>query len=415
VNITIGFIILGVLIILSGVFSGVEAAYLALSNLRIRRLIKKKKRNAEIVRDLKEDAHKLIITLLIGNNLVNIGASAIATALALSYFGSDRVGLATSVATGIMTFMILVFGEIIPKSKAIQHCETVCLKFARPLKILKITLYPMVVSFDFITRHLAGTGSSDKPLITEEELKSFVEIGEESGTIEKEEKEMIQNIFKLNDIEVREIMTPKIKMIAIDGGHSLGDEIEFILSSRHSRLPLYKETSDNITGVLHVTDIIHHIKDQNYTVRLNDIARKPYIVPETKLADDLLNEMKQNRTHIAIVVDEYGVTAGIVTIEDVLEEIVGEIYDETDIVESKIKSIDKKTARVQGETSIEEINKKMNMHLDMTNGYDTVSGYILKILGRIPNQGEFVELPEFLATVEKIEENRIVQVKISKK
>jgi putative hemolysin len=262
---------------------------------------------------------------------------------------------------------------------------------------------------------MGASAKIEKPLITEEELKSFVEIGEESGTIESDEKEMIHNIFKLNDIEVREVMTPKIKMASLHGDMTLGDAMDFLVSSRHSRFPLYLSDKDKISSILHIKDTIEHIRNQNYGIKLKELGKYPLIVPETKLADDLLNEMKKKRRQIAIVVDEYGIVAGLITIEDLLEEIVGEIYDETDIIEANVKRIDKKTARVKGETSIEELNKKFRMSLDITNGYDTISGYILKEIGRIPEQGEEIELPDFYAIVERLEDSRIAAVTITKK
>jgi len=405
-----GLIALTILIMLSGAFSGVEAAFLSLSNLRVRRLVKKRVKNSGTVKELKDDAHKLIITLLIGNNLVNIAASAIAAALAIDRWGSAGVGI----ATGAMTFFILIFGEIVPKSQAIQHAERICLITARPLKALKFFLYPFVVSFDFINR-MMGSAKINKPLITEEELKSFVEIGEETGSIEADEKEMIHNIFKLNDIEVREVMTPKIRMSALDGSKTLGESMDMIIGSPHSRIPLFMRNRDKIIGILHIKDTIKHIRNDNFGILLKDIGQEPLIVPETKLADDLLHEMQRQHKHIAIVVDEYGLVAGLVTIEDILEEIVGEIYDENDVVEPMVKMIDKKSARVRGETSIEDFNRKMKLHLTQTNGYDTIGGYILKEIGRIPSQGESVALPEFEATVEKVQDNRIAMVRIVKK
>jgi len=412
-DMTLGLILLGILIIFSGFFSGVEAAFLSLNNLKIRRLVEKNKKNADIVKELKDDSHKLIITLLVGNNLVNIGASAFATAIAIDLMGSVGIGI----ATGIMTFIVLIVGEIVPKSVAIQHSEKICLFVAKPIKLLKIMLYPVIITLDFITKKLMGgigKGSS-KPLITEEELKTFVEIGEEVGSIEADEKEMIHNIFRLNDIEAREIMTPKINMISIDGNLTLKAALDFIVSSRHSRIPVYEENPDKIIKILNIRETLGFIKDQNLNIKLKNIGNEPLFVPETKEVDDLLKEMQKTITHLAIVVDEYGVVSGLVTIEDILEEIVGEIYDETDIIEKNIVKIGKNTVKVKGETPIEELNRIVKTDIKLTNGYDTISGFVLKHVGKIPEQGEELDLPNFKIIIERIENNRIVQMKLVKK
>ena len=317
-NITFGMFVLVILIILSGIFSGIEAAFLSLSRIKTKRLVKLNKKNADVVKNLKDNSHKLIITLLIGNNLVNIAASSFATAIALDLFGNSGI----AIATGVMTFLILIFGEIIPKSKSIQHAEWVCLKFAKPLEFLQIILYPLILFFDFITRRLMGIGPKNKPLITEEELKSFIEISEETGSIEKDEKEMIHNIFRLNDLETREIMTPKINMETIDGNRTLESQLKQILNSHHSRIPVFEETPEKIIGILNIRDTLVNIKDNKLNIKIKELSKKPFVVPETKQVDDLLKEMQKKIKHIAIVVDEYGVISGLVTIEDILEEIV---------------------------------------------------------------------------------------------
>jgi len=412
-DMTIGIIALAFLIVLSGLFSGVEAAFLSLTKIKIRRLVELKKKNANIVGQLKDDSHKLIITLLIGNNLVNIGASAIATAVAIDIFESAGVGI----ATGVMTFMILVFGEIIPKSLAIQHAQSICLVVARPVRFLEKILYPLIVIFNFITRKLMGRMAKGKkqPEITEEELRSFVEIGAEAGTIESDEREMIHNIFRLNDLEVREIMTPKINMQTIDGDSFLRNVLDYLTSSRRSRIPVYQGAPDKIIGIIIVRELLSKIKDQNFDIPIRDLMRPALIVPGTKKVDDLLKEMQKKIQHISIVVDEYGVVTGLVTIEDILEEIVGEIYDESDLIEQNILKLDKSTSRVKGETSIDELNRVLKVDLEMSNGYDTISGYVLKEVGRIPNQGEKIELPEFTVHIDKVKDNRIAELKLVRK
>ncbi len=412
-DLTIGLLVLAVLTLLSAFFSSVEAAFLSLNRLKIRRLVESKKKNAGIVKELKDDSHRLIITLLVGNNLVNIGASALATALAIAIFGSVGIGI----ATGIMTVVVLIVGEILPKTIAMRHPEKLCLAVARPIKLLKTLMYPVIVVLDFITRKLmGGLGKGEaKPLITEEELKTFVEIGEEVGSIEADEREMIHNIFRLNDIEAREIMTPKINMESLDGELTLRSALGFIIRSRHSRIPVYEGNPDKIIKILNIRDTLRFMKDQNLDIKLRNIGNEPLFVPETKDVDELLREMQRTINHIAVVVDEYGVVSGVVTIEDILEEIVGEIYDETDIIEKNIVRLDRRTFKVKGETPVEELNRMIKTDIPLTNGYDTISGYILKAAGRIPEPGEELDIDGLKITIESIENNRIVQVKIEKK
>ena len=407
-DVNVGGAILVVLIVLSGVFSGVEAAFLSLSRIKVKRLVKLGVKNAEVVKALKDDSHKLIITLLIGNNLVNIGASSIATAIALRLLGDTGI----AVATGVMTFLILIFGEIIPKSKAIHHAENICLSAARPIKWLQTFLYPAVLFFDFITRKLMGATRQNKPLITEDELKSFVEIGEETGSIESGEKEMIHNILRLNDLIAKEIMTPRINMEMLDIDLTLKEAMTDILNSSHSRIPLYEKTPERIVGILFIRDTLAAIKEQKLDEQLRALAKKPLVVPETKEVDDLFRQMQKQIQHIALIVDEYGSVVGLVTIEDILEEIVGEIYDETDIIRSNIVKLDKTSARVRGETPIEEVNRFLKTTIQSTDEYDTISGYVLKALGRIPEQGEEIEVQELVIVVEKVEHNRIVELKL---
>ncbi len=411
-DITTGVVALSLLIVLSGFFSGIEAAFLSLNRLKIRRLVDSRKKNADVVKRLKDDMHRLIITLLIGNNLVNIGASAIATALAIEVFRSAGVGI----ATGVMTFVILIFGEIVPKSFAIQHAEKICLLFSRPIMMLQKVLYPVIAVFDFLTKKITRGGrTGKKPEITEDELKSFVEIGEKAGTIESDERKMIHNIFRLNDLEARDVMTPKINMKTVNGESSLRDILDFVMQSRHSRLPVYDKNPDSITGIIVVRELLNRLKNQELDMRVKDMALPALFVPETKKIDELLREMQKKIQHLAIVVDEYGVICGLVTIEDILEEIVGEIYDESDLIEENVIKIDKNTSRVKGETSIEELNRILKTDIPVSDGYDTISGYVLKHAGRIPKEGEVFDLPEFRIHITRVENNRIAEVRLVKK
>ncbi len=400
--------LLGVLIILSGYFSGIETAFVSLDKVRLRSMVKKKQKNAELVSKLKDDPHTLISTLLIGNNLVNVGASAIATSLAISHFGNAGVGI----ATGAMTLTILIFGEITPKSIAMAKAEVLCSFSAKFIYYLSKFLKPVLWVSDKLTKGITRIfgGEHDGPLITEDEIKSFVNIGEEIGSIEKDEKEMINNIFKMNDILIKDIMVPKINMITIDGDKKIKDVIDTIINSGHSRLPVYK--NEKVTGILYTKDVLKEASRNTLDKKAKEIARECFVVPETKKADLLLQDFQKKKVHIATVINEYGDLVGLVTLEDVLEEIVGEIYDETDKIQESIKQIDKNTYDINGETALEEIKKTTGRKIRGKNNVATISGYVLEKMDRIPSKGEKIEQKKFTLKVLDIKDHRILKVRL---
>lgn len=409
-------IILIILIAFSGFFSGVETAFVALSNLRLRHMLEKKAndKNAQIVKKLKKDSHKLISTLLIGNNLVNIAASAIATSLALNYFGSKGI----AIATGGMTIAVLIFGEITPKTIAMRHAEKICLLVAKPIYWLSVILTPIIWVLDLITKSITRffhEKGGKKPLVTEEEIKTFVDIGEEIGSIEKDESEMIKNIFKLNDIEAKDIMTPKINVFAFQEDMSVGEVQEQVVNSPHSRIPLYSENIDKISGILFEKEVMRAVAIGNKDVKLKEIAIEPFFIPETKRADTLLQDFQKKKRHMAVIVDEYGIFTGVVTIEDLLEEIVGEIYDETDVVKVKIKKIDRKTYEIDGDTPLEDVRKKTGAEIENGKEINTISGLVMEKVERIPEKGEIIEIYGSKIEILSMDDQMIAKVRFTKK
>jgi putative hemolysin len=400
-------IILTILIFFSAFFSGVETAYLSLGRAKLKNMLERKVKNSEIIAKLKDEPHKLISTILIGNNVVNIGASAIATALFIGYFGSIGVGI----ATGIMTLIILLFGEITPKTIAISNSEKIC-SFTAPFIYSLTKLFkPLIWLTDKFTKGLTRTfGDSKISTITEEEIKSFISIGEETGSIEKDEKEMINNIFKMNDIEIKNIMIPKINMISIDGNKKLKERLNKIIKCGLSRIPVYKNEKDKIVGILYIKDVIKEIAKGNLDKKIERITRDAFFIPETKKADSLLNEFKRLKTHIAVAINEYGDVTGLITLEDILEEIVGEIYDETDRIKIKIKKIKPKTYQIDGESTLGEIHKELNKKIFLGKEYVTISGYIMNKLSRIPKNKEEIEFKKFKLKIIKINDNKINKV-----
>ncbi|MHC1636179.1 MAG: hemolysin family protein [Candidatus Methanospirareceae archaeon] len=328
--IVLKFIILSILLFLSAFFSGSETALVAIGKIKARALLKKGVRSAEVIQKLIEEPNVFLTTVLIGNNIVNVAASAIATSIAIDYFGSYGVGI----ATGVMVFLILTFGEIMPKTIALHHAEKISIIASKPLYILSSILRPVIKFFSFmvgVLHSVFGIKEVKKPLVSEEEVVTILDIGEEEGVLEKEEKEMIKRVLAFNDTMVRNIMKDREEMVCIEANKSLEEAIDLIKRSGYSRIPVFEGDRDNIIGILYAKDILMHGDKCKGGVSLKEMIKPAYFVEETKMIDDLLKELQQGRVHIAIVVDKEGKVKGLVTLEDILEEIVGSIYDEYDI------------------------------------------------------------------------------------
>ncbi|TKJ16950.1 hemolysin [Candidatus Woesearchaeota archaeon B3_Woes] len=406
----IEFVTLFILLILSGFFSGLETAYISLTHIQIKKLKDIHKRNATLVEQLKDNGHKLITTILICNNLVNIGAASLATYLTMMFFGSGAIGI----TTGILTLFILVFGEVTPKKLAIDHSEFICLHAAGILSSLMIIFTPIIWIIDRLSCLiiLIFGRREEKPKMTEEDIINAVEIGEEIGELEPQEKKMINNIFKFNDIEVKDIMTHRTEMFSLDEETKLSDMMDKIKEGFYSRIPIYSKTKDNIKGILLLKQIIPYL-NKNTNIKIKKIMMKPLFVPETKKIDHMLEDFKKKKTHIAVVVDSKGGVSGIVTIEDVIEEIVGDIYDEKDIVHKKINRLNKNTYLVHGDSEIKLVNKLLRLRLSQKD--EVLSEYILRRIGKIPEQGQEIKLTNGKFVVDKVLNNRIELVKYIKK
>lgn len=329
-------ILLIALIGLSAFFSLAEAALLSLSRLRLGNILDKKPRGAIELKKLKDDPDRLLITLLVGNNIVNVSASAIATALSIEIFRDNALGI----AIGIMTFLLLIFGEILPKSLGMQHNIAFSLIVAKPIWLLSVVFYPIIKVFDYmidIFMSILGIKKSYRPIVTEEEIRSIVRLGQEQGAIKAIEKEMIEKIFKFDNISVREIMAPKANIVSINTESSIKEALDTVLEYRYSRYPVYEKSKDTLIGILVVKDILKHIKEGNFELKIKKIIHKPRFIFETKKIDSLLWQFQKLKEHMAIVINEKGKVVGLVTLEDVLEEIVGEIVDESEKVKQKIE------------------------------------------------------------------------------
>ena len=405
-------IILIILLALSGFFSGSEVALISLTKLKARQMLDKKKFGAVFVKRLKDDPQRMLATILIGNNFVNVAASAIATSMMIRIFQSYAIGI----ATGVMTFLILIFGEITPKSIAAKNNQLISRIVAAPIWYLSIILAPLLNILDkFLNKfiNLIGIKAQEKA-ITEEEIISMITVAEEEGSIKEIEKKMINRIFKFDDINTSEIATPRRDMIMVDSKLRIKDAMKTFLKKNHTRMPVYEKNRDNIVGIVHVKDLIVHMGRENKNNTVSKIMYKPYFVPEVKKISDLMKQFQKRKEHMAIVVDEHGSITGLVTMEDALEEIVGEIIDETDMIAPNIKKIDKNTWIVNGKTDIEEINEKLHMNLKGI-GYDTLSGFILKRTGKIPKVEEEIVYNKFNLKIEEIEGHRISKVNVEKR
>ena len=395
--------LLFVCIIFSAFFSSAETALFSISRVRALHLAKEGKRVDEVIVKMKQDSHKLLSTILIGNNLVNIGGSSLATALAMDYFQSNAVGI----STGIMTLIILVVGEIFPKSFATRNNILVSRIVIIPLFWMSKAFYPLILVLNFIPRLLRSVDGA--PAVTEDELMTMVEVVEEEGEIKEEEKEFISNIFEFDDTSASEIMTPRADMYVLDINDPL--DIKAILQSGFTRIPVMDGHIDNIIGVLNIKDLFasYHDTCENPmgALDIREVIRDAYFIPVSKKLDSLLHVFKRIKIHIGIVVDEHGGVCGLVTMEDVLEEIVGEISDETDRIDPHIVTLKGKKWIVLGKTEIDEINKALELAIPESSDYDTFSGFILDKLGRIPKVGESIKIGKYTATVKDREGNRI--------
>jgi len=398
-----------VLIILSSFFSGSETAFMAVNRIKIKDMINKGDHRARKVEKLLEDETKLLTTILIGNNLVNIAASAIATSIAIDIFGSKGVGI----ATGVVTLLILIFGEITPKSIG-NHRSIKYSKFAAPyLLFLRKVLTPVILIFSWLIKKMVR----DENLITsaflsEEEIRRFVNVSEREGVIKEVEGEMIKSVFEFDDILVKEIMVPRINMVCVNINTDINELVKLAIEKGHSRIPVYENSIDDIVGLIYVKDLLKLIINSYQDKKLKDFIKPIYFIPESKAINKLLNDMKQRKEHMAIVLDEYGGTSGLITIEDLLEEIVGDIQDEFDLEPKKIEIVNDNELLLDAGVDIEELVELLpDLNIDK-NEYETISGFILYNLGYLPVEEEEISLKGLKIKIEEVSEHRIDRVRV---
>lgn len=365
---------------------------------------------AKLVEKLIQNPNRLLGAILIGNNVVNIGASAMATVLATNIFGDSGVGI----ATGIMTILVLIFGEITPKSIAKQKSEAVALRVARPIEFLVVIFKPLVYIFTAISslfiKIFGGDPNEARSFITHEELKTIVGVSEEEGVLENDEKEMIFNVFEFADLQVKDTMVQRVDIVSVDKEASYDEVMDVIKNEQFSRIPVYNQTIDNIIGVLNIKDFAT-IENLREDFNVSKYIREPFYTFEFKKIVELFKEMKKTRNHIAIVLDEYGGTVGLVTIEDLVEEIVGEIEDEYDEEKNPVEVIKENEYVVEGSLRLHDISDLIGVNID-SEGFDSVGGLMIGDLGRMPQEQEEVTVNNIKFIAEEIEKNRIKKVRM---
>ncbi|MCX8082642.1 MAG: hemolysin family protein [bacterium] len=402
-----------ILLILSAFFSAAEAAFISFGRHHFQKISERDEKKARRLEFWFENPNRILVTTLIGNNIVNISASIIAATLTYNYL--HRIS-ATLVA-GIMTFMILVFGEIIPKSLAKKYAEKIAYYFTFPVMFFCILLNPVAkfligISHLFV-RLFGGRIENIMPVLTEEDIKAMIIAGEEEGIIEEEERDMIDSIFELGDKMVREIMTPRVNIISVKEETSIEDVVRVMAREGYSRLPVYRESIDRITGIIYIKDIIGHRVEDVEGLKAKDLMREPYFVPESKKVKDLMKELQEKKIQMAIVVDEYGGTGGLVTMEDLVEEIVGEISDEYKKEPKELYVLPDGDFLISGGTEVEKVNEEIGVGIP-EGKFETLAGFVLDRFGRFPVKGESFVYNNYQFTVQESDRKKVIMVKIRK-
>ncbi len=409
----IDIIILTVLVICSAFFSCAETSFMAVSRLKVETLAKQNIKGAQKLLKLKQKPREFIIAILIGNNIVNTGASALATVLATDAYGSSGIGI----ATGAMTFILLTFGEIIPKNFATSHADSIALFLASPGVIAIKVLYPFVIMFEWLTKLFLRMFGGHKvaPLYSESELRTLVELGVRENRLGDTEKEFIEGVLEFKQSTVKDIMTPKRRMFSLDENLTVETAVHEINKREHTRTPIYSGSKDTIVGIVYLKDLLQALAEHKQQVKIREIAKKPLFVEENYPIKRLFKELKGRHVHIAMVLNKKRELKGLVTMEDIIEEIVGDIFDEKDISPTLIKRIKKNMIIVHGDTEIEDINAFFNIRLPYDEKIKTFNQFLETLKKKEWQEGMKVRFNELTFIIREVEENKPVKVFIEKK
>jgi putative hemolysin len=406
--------IMVILLCFSAFFSGSEAAFLSVERVRVAHLVSSGVPGARLVADLIEKPERLLSTILLGNNLVNIAFTAIITVLFVAVLGESQGVL---VATVLGTIIVLIFGEITPKAIAVRNAERVAFLNSRPLRAVELGLWPVVVVLQWFTRRIqilfSGSSRGQVASVTEGEIRMLLDISEAEGTLEPSEVEMLENVFRFGDRQVREVMTPRPEIIAIKRGASLREFLDIYSQNSHTRFPVYKDSVDDIIGIISAKDVLKAMATRGiaYEDSVTDLIRDALFVPETKRIAELFDEMRLSGNQMAMMVDEYGGLAGVVTLKRLSEEVVGPVGEEGEAPEEEYETIDENTFQIEGGMSIEEANEELKLGLP-EGDFDTVAGFVLQTLGHIPVEGEQFDYRNLTFEIIEMSDLKIETIKV---
>jgi len=401
-----------ILIGLSGFFSGLEVALVGIRRSKVRQMLNEKLPGATSLDKLKSNPSRMMASVNLGNNLVNVAATALATDIALKTF--ESAGLA--IAIGVMTFLILIFGEITPKTYCNANAAKIALRYSRVLLAFSYAFYPIVWMFEKITKGIINlTGSTQEPPgLTEEEIKGVIEQGLHDKAIEKQESELVHGALNFDDIIIRSVMTSRTKMFTLNSKMLLFEALPMINKSGFSRIPIYGKNQDEIIGIVNVRDVLKCLEKEEKMISLQQISRKPIFVSQEKKVNDLLKEMQGRKSHMAIVLDEFGGVEGCVTLEDLVEEIVGEIHDETDVTKDSFQREGNSAIITNGDIEIDELNEIFKTSIPQGDDYATLSGLLHEKLRDIPKEGDKVIIDSLRIIIEKVLKNKPEKIRIEK-
>ena len=414
---TLSLILIGVFLVFSAFFSSSEAAFLSLQRTRIAYLVSTGIPGAKRVADMIGQPERLLSTILLGNNLMNVAFTSVVTVSAIEFVGEGNRGQGVAIATVVSTVALLLVGEIVPKTIAVRNSERVAFIYARPLKWTEYLLLPFVVFLQWITRGLNAVlgGSEPESSITEGEFRSLIDIGESEGTFKPSEAEMLEKVFQFGDRHVREVMTPRIEMVSINEGSNFREFLDIYAQNTHTRFPVFTDTVDDITGVISAKDLLNKMANEgvDYNASATDVQREAYFVPETKRISELFDELRQSGHQMAIVIDEFGGVAGLVTLKSLLEVVVGPVGEEGEAPEEEFRAIDENTFHVEGGMSIQEANQELEIELP-EGEFETIAGFVLETLGHIPALNEEFEHENLKFEIIDMQGLRIEEIKITK-
>jgi len=400
---------------LSAFFSSAESAFIALPKLRIRYLVESGVKGAEKLARAADKPERMLATVLLGNNLVNIAAATLGTIMAVAVWGYPWGPI---IATVGVTAIILVFGEVIPKTFAVHHAQRLSLIYASPLRIMELCFYPFILALERIglrfTR-IVTVSEEDKKIISEGEIRSAINVGESEGVVEEDEAKILRQVFEFTDRPVSKVMVPRTEIAWVEQGTKLSDFLNIYTQGRYSRFPVYKDTTDNVVGILHAKDVLMKLTDGSGSRNsvIDDLVRPTYFVPEGKHLGELLAEMRDGGHHAAIVVDEFGGIAGMVTLGQLTEEIVGDIHDELTDQEKDFIVTGDSTFQLDGGFRVDEANEELKLNLP-SGDYETVAGFILSHLGRIPKQGEHFKYQNLKFVITEMRGMKIEKVMVTR-